>query len=194
MTRGNDNYALYLIVFLSVSLLSKIFVFTSLNVTNILGQFFSGETEMESPNKLGLCAPCRKRSVFLSQLPRVGYIILFFFFFTDGASLVQHLAALTTFKLPYGLTRVTVFEKSDGMLILLESCRIEILESNCQASNIDRELVYTDGGMQKGEGAGVSARRISCFQAVQTQYATSSAAAAFGAPESLGLSWSPRNH
>lgn len=74
----------------------------------------------------------------------------------------------------------------------MKSYRTEILEYNGQSSDINRGVVYPDGGMAKGETMGASSRRI-CPQSAQPHHAPSAAVAALGEPEPSKVSRSPQN-
>ena len=103
---------------------------------------------MESHKKLWLCVPWRKKSMLLSQTTSTCCVYSSFFHRWCFSSTTFN--CLTTFL-------------SYHMVWLGSLYRLEILEYNCQPSNINkRDILYTGGGIAKGEAVGASSRKIGC--------------------------------
>lgn len=102
------------------------------------------------------------------QLQHIVYVILFFFFHRWCFPRTIFNCPYNFLKLPNGLTGVTIFELSVGMLIILESCRTEILECNSQPSDTHRDTVYTGRGVvEKERNNGCFFENWLCFQMAQ---------------------------
>lgn len=137
----------------------------SLKVIKICDSLFANKRKRFSFSSL----PWKREAFLLSQTTSAYCVCNSFFFFHRWCFPRTIFNCPYNFlKLPNGLTGVTIFELSVGMLIILESCRTEILECNSQPSDTHRDTVYTGRGVvEKERNNGCFFENWLCFQMAQ---------------------------
>lgn len=155
----------------------------SLKVIKICDSLFANKRKRFSFSSL----PWKREAFLLSQTTSAYCVCNSFFFFHRWCFPRTIFNCPYNFlKLPNGLTGVTIFELSVGMLIILESCRTEILECNSQPSDTHRDTVYTGRGVVEKETMGASSRTGCVFRWRNTQHHTYMCGC-LGPPNSSGL-------
>lgn len=152
----------------------------SLKVIKICDSLFANKRKHFSFSSL----PWKREAFLLSQTTSAYCVCNSFFFHRWCFPRTTFNCPYNFLKLPNGLTGVTVFELSVGMLIILESCRT-ILECNSQPSDTETQSILVEELWRKKQW--VLLRELAVFSDGTTFNITPILCGCLGPPNSSGL-------